>query len=160
MSAYPSCESPRFPLVQPRERALLPYFASNSHKGTVSVHIFRIVAALSRQITRVLRKPAAASTVFLRIFTNFLFDFCNDHAHGHIQRIADAIQSFQCRLRSPRSRALRCVLPMSDKPLSTSCVIPFSARSRASTLPTSRGSNWFWLIATPQFECSISFLRL
>ena len=32
-------------LWQPRERALRPYFVSNSHKGTVSVHVSRIVAA-------------------------------------------------------------------------------------------------------------------
>ena len=52
---YPSFESPRFP-QRPRERALRLYSISNSHKGTVSAHVFRAVAALSRQIARVLRK--------------------------------------------------------------------------------------------------------
>ena len=33
--------------------------------------------------------------------------------------------------RSPRSMALRCVLPMSDSPLSTSCVIPLFRRIRS-----------------------------
>ena len=41
---------------QPRERTLRPYFIGNSHIGTVSAHVFRAVAALSRQIARVLRK--------------------------------------------------------------------------------------------------------
>ena len=40
---------------QPRERALRLYFIGNSHKGTVSVSVFRAVAALSRQIALVLR---------------------------------------------------------------------------------------------------------
>ncbi len=34
-----------FSLWQPRERALRPYFVGNSHKGTVSVHVFRVAAA-------------------------------------------------------------------------------------------------------------------
>ena len=41
---------------QPRERALRLYFIGNSHKETVSAHVFRAVAAWSRQIARVLCK--------------------------------------------------------------------------------------------------------
>ena len=40
---------------RPRERVLRPYFISNSHIGTVSAHVFLVVAALLRQIARVLR---------------------------------------------------------------------------------------------------------
>ena len=47
---HPSFESPRFPLGY-----LGGDYIGEIQKGTVSVHVFRIVAALLRQIARVLR---------------------------------------------------------------------------------------------------------
>lgn len=51
--------------------------------------------------------------------------------------------------RDPRSIALKCVLPISASPLSTSCETPFRFRKSAMTFPTKMASNVGWYNLSP-----------
>lgn len=90
---------------------------------------------------------------------NFLFNFPHQIAGCHSQSLAEAKKGLQGRLALPRSMALRWVLPIPAKLLTTSWEIPFFSRTWRIAAPTVSAFNIVYPLLSVSFIVSENKLR-